>query len=259
MSKAIQYRMEQDRLLIEYEEKVRKWLADNGEEELAEKIPFFRDGVTCPEKWFSSDNGFRPLFILKEVSLGMDNVSEVNDFLKIWGNQKTFDFVENPFDDVKIGKFILWRKIAALAKGLEEVYQGMESSPYGKYDFSYKSGGEKYNGDIEGYRQYYARTSNRMYNDIIDKIAVLETKKIGGGRSVASELSVATKYFSEHIAPFKELICREIALIDPTVIICCSREFSTYNLFSEIKKEFSNVKWIDGYHMKYMLLYILQV
>ena len=69
---------------------------------------------------------------------------------------------------------------------------------------------------------------------MIEKIAVLEVKKIGGGRDVNSELSIATKHYTEHIVPFCDLICREIELINPTVIVCCSREYYTYNLLSKV-------------------------
>ncbi len=248
MVSASEYKYEQNVLLTEYEQKVRKWLKENGQEELSEKIPFFKDGVVCPEKWFANGNDFRPLFILKEVSIGKDSISDVDDFLDIWGNQKVFNFVENPFDDVKIGKFILWRKIAALAKGLEDIYYGADSCDYYKYDFSYKQGGSKYKGNIKGYIDYGSRTANEQYNNIIEKIAILEIKKIGGGRDVNSELSKATKYYSEHIKPFEDLICKEIELINPTVVVCCSREYFTGNLLKSIESKTSNRKWIYGYH-----------
>lgn len=248
MVTAEEYRVEHNKLMKEYEQRVREWLKESGEDEIADKIPFFKDGATMPEKWFAPNNNFRPLFILKEVSLGVDKIADVDKFLEIWGGQKQFEFVENSFDDVKIGKFILWRKIASLAKGLEEIYNGVNDCSYGKYDFSYKQGGEKYQGDIQGYRDYGCRTANPIYNDIIEKIAILEVKKIGGDRSVQSELSIATKYYAEHIAPFQDLICREIELLDPTVIICCSREYFTYKLLEEIRENTSKRQWIYGCH-----------
>ena len=118
---AEQYRKENKKLHEEYEKKVRAWLSEFGNEELARNIPYFRDGVTCPETWFRAGNTFRPLIILKEVSLGFDDVEKLPDYLKTWGNLKCFDFVENPFDDVKVGYFKQWRRIARLAKGLEEI------------------------------------------------------------------------------------------------------------------------------------------
>lgn len=248
MVTASEYREKQSKLLKEYEERVRAWLKDKGEDVIADKIPFFKDGVTCPEVWFAPGNSFRPLFVLKEVSLGVDKVVEVDEFLETWGNPKSFEFVENPFDDVKIGKFILWRKIAALAKGLEDVWLDKGISDYGTYDFSYKSGGERYVGNVIGYQDYNAVTANEIYNDIIKKIAVLEVKKIGGGRAVNCELSIATRHYTEHIVPFQDLICREIELLNPTVIICCSREYFTHNLLEEIKNNTSERLWIYGCH-----------
>lgn len=243
-----EYLVKKEELLDQYEKSVREWLKEDDKHKIAQRIPFFRDGVTCPEVWFKPGNDFRPLFILKETSIGKDCVNDLNGFLERWGNQTTFEFVENPFDDVKIGKFTFWRKIAALAKGLEDIHNGIGVREYNINEFAYKIGGEKYTGTIEGYRDYNARTANELYNDIINKIAVLEIKKIGGGRSTGSELSLATKYYSEHISPFQDLIVEEIKLINPTVIIVCSREVYSRNLLKEIEKNTGDAKWIYGYH-----------
>lgn len=242
-----EYMFKKNELLDEYEKRVRKWLEEKGEKEIAYKIPFFRDGITCPEVWFKPGNEFRPLFILKETSLGIDKIEELNDFLNVWGNQTRFEFVENPFDDVKVGQFTTWKKIAALAKGLEDANNGLGIREYNLKEFSYQPG-EKYQGDIEGYRRYGSRTSNSLYNDIMSKIAVLEIKKIGGGTLAQKELSIATGYYSEHIEPFKDLICKQIELINPTVIIGCCREFFTANLLKDIENKTSDILWIYGYH-----------
>ena len=250
MNSAKQYRIENEKLLTEYEERVRKWLLKKGKKELSEKIPFFRDGVTCPEVWFEKGNNFRPLFVLKEVSLGIDTIEELESYLKTWGNPKYFEFVENPFDDIKIGKFTQWRRIAKLAKGLKEIHCGADMCDYYKYDLGYKDGGEEYQGNIEGYKKYFSRTSNQVYNEIINQIAVLEIKKIGAGTNVASELSVETEYYTSHIEPFEELICKQIMLIDPTVIICLGRENGKCisEQLKPIKEKTGNRIWIDGYH-----------
>lgn len=245
---ASEYKVKREELLAEYEKRVRAWLGETDEYGIADKIPFFKDGAVNPEVWFKSGNTFRPLFVLKEVSLGKDLVKELDGFLEVWDNQTTFEFAENSFDDIKIGKFILWRKIATLAKGLEDAHNGKGITEYDIGRFSYKEGGEKYTGNISGYRDYDARTANELYNETIDKIAVLETKKIAGGRSVASELSIATRYYSEHISPFEDLICREIELLDPTVIICCSRDFFTAGLFKDVEAKTKKRPWIYGYH-----------
>lgn len=242
------YKKERNQILDEYEKRVRDWLKKAGESEIADKIPFYRDGVVCPEIWFKEENKFRPLFILKEVSIGKSSISDLDDYLKTWGNQSSFEFVENPFDDVKVGIFLTWRRIAALAKGLEDVQNGKGIREYNIDEFKYQQGGEVYEGNIEGYHNYKARTANNVYNDIINKIAVLEIKKIGGGTTVGSELSIATQYYSNHIKPFQDLICRQIELINPTVIIVCSKEAYTYNLLKEIENNISDKLWIYGYH-----------
>lgn len=249
MITASEYRTKNIELLTEYERRVRRWLVeDKGvDKELAERIPFFRDGVVCPDKWFAVGNDFRPLFIVKEVSLGKDEVSDLDSFLNTWDHQTCYEFVENPFDDIQIGKFIMWRKIAALAKGMEEVHSGKGIRPYHISEFNYQKG-ELYKGSVEGYRDYHARTANSAYNDIIQRIAVIEAKKIGGGRTVGSNLSKATIHYSAHIEPFKALICQQIELIDPTIIVCCSREFFVWHLLENIQNATSDRKWIYGYH-----------
>lgn len=251
MLSAAEYRKENDALMQEYESRVRSWLSDRGNPELANKIPFFRDGVATPEVWFRDGNDFRPLIVLKEVSLGINQVDEVEQFLNLWGQPKCFEFVENPFDDLKIGTFSQWRRIARLVKGLEDIHNGEETCDYYKYDLSFMPGGELYVGDIEGYKTVNPqRTANPIYNGIVDRIALLEIKKVGAGQVVNSELSLATGHYAEHIEPFSDLLCRQIELINPTVIICLGREWGDCisHLLKEIKKKTSDRLWIDGYH-----------
>lgn len=252
MISAAEYRMENAKLMVDYEHSVRNWLRSNGDAEIAERIPFFRDGVVCPEVWFQEGNDFRPLFILKEVSLGIDDKKGLECYLNKWGNPKYFEFVENPFDDIKVGTFSQWRRIAKLAKGFEELHKRDEICDYYQYDFGYVEGGEIYTGDIEGYKdaKYRQRTANRNYIDIIDKMAVLEIKKVGGGTKAGSAISMETKYYTEHISPFKELLYRQIKLINPTVIIGLGRENGDCisALLEDIKTTTEDVKWIKGYH-----------
>ena len=248
---AREYREKHENLMKRFEQSARLWLKNMGHDEIAEKIPFFRDGVVNPEIWFKKGNDFRPLFILKEVSLGVNEVNKLDDYLKIWGNPKYFEFAQYEFDDIKIGTFSTWQRIAKLAKGLEDIHHGKEECDYDTYDFRYQSGGIKYDGNIEGYKYHYPeRTNNSTYIDIMDKIAVLEIKKVGAGQAVKSELSKKTGYYTKHIEPFKDLICEQIELINPTVIICCGREGGGYsnNILKEIKGATSERLWIDGYH-----------
>ena len=252
MISSTEYREENRTLMEEYETRVRAWLSKVGSEDMAVQLPFFRDGITCPEVWFQENNSFRPLFILKEVSLGINYVRELPSFLEKWGYPQYFDFAENPFDDIRVGTFPQWRRIACLAKGLEEIHNGADECDYYKFNFDFIPGGELYTGDIEGYKSdtNCERTANATYRSIIDKIAVLEIKKMGAGQTVNSELSLAARHYSEHIAPFQDLMCRQIKLIDPTVIICLGREWGacTSRLLEQVKANTSDRLWIDGYH-----------
>lgn len=253
MITAIEYKEKNKALLDEYESTVRKWLKEQGKENISEKIPFFRDGVVCPEKWFAKDNNFRPMVILKEVSLGINEVDELDDYLKIWGNQKSFEFVENPFDDVQIGIFKQWRRIARLLKGLEDVFYGSEYCDYYKYNFDHIPGNKFYTGSIEGYKTgdyLKGRTANQNYNDIISKMALFEIKKVGGGTTTSTKLSLESMHYTKHIEPFKNLMIKQIELIDPTVIICCGVENQQCirSLLVEVKDKTGNRIWIDGCH-----------
>lgn len=221
-----QYQIEHNNLMSEWETEARNWMLQLGKEELSYQIPFFRDGVTCPEVWFDDNNTFRPLFVLKEVSIGKNNTEDVPEFLKIWGNKKTFEFAQYDFDDIKIGTFRQWKRIARLAKALEDVHNGIYPCDYGKYDFSFQNSGKFYEGDIPGYtdKMYCEKTANSTYNNIISKIAVLELKKVGAGQSVTSDLSIATGYYTDHIDKFKDKIIKQIQFMKPTVIIGLGRE-----------------------------------
>ena len=246
-----EYRRQNQSLMEEYENRVRNWLSGKGNPELANKIPFFRDGIATPEVWFQAGNDFRPMIILKEVSLGINEVCELEQFLNLWGHPKYFDFIENPFDDLKIGTFTQWQRIARLVKGLEEIHYGASDCDYYKYNFSFQPGGALYAGDIEGYKTVNPqRTANPIYNGIVDRMAVIEIKKVGAGQTVNSELSLATGHYADHIEPFSDLLCRQIELINPTVIICLGREWGncTSHLLKEIKENTGDRLWIDGYH-----------
>ena len=254
MKTAVEYRLEKEKLLSTYETRVREWLKSNDAPEyIADNIPYYRDGVVCPEVWFSEGNDFRPLFVLKEVSLGTDTVDGLKKYNETWGNQRSFEFVENPFDDIQVGTFSQWKRVATLAKGLEDIHRGCDESDYygSDKDFSFIPG-DVYAGHITGYNDssYSPRNGNKNYNDIIKKIAVLELKKVGGGTAANTELSIATKYYTEHIAPFEDLLLEQIRLIDPTVIICLGRENGqcTRYLLKNIEALLKDIIWIDGYH-----------
>lgn len=53
---ASEYRIQQSELLRIYEKSVRTCLRDNGSQNIADKISFFRDGVANPEECFISES-----------------------------------------------------------------------------------------------------------------------------------------------------------------------------------------------------------
>ena len=251
---AQEYRSKHEELMAKWESEARSWLLNTRNDDLAQNIPFFRDGVTCPEVWFEDNNSFRPLFILKEVSTGKNKIDEVQDFLSIWGNKRTFEFAQYEFDDIKVGTFSQWKRIARLAKAFETVHNGTFPCDYSKYDMSFWDNGKLYSGNILGYKdpegKNSKRTANPTYNDIINKIAILELKKVGAGQTVTSELSLATEYYTNHIEKFKSNLSEQIKLINPTVIIGLGRENG--KCITELLKDnninVDNYIVIEGYH-----------
>lgn len=254
MVSAAEYKVENNKLMVDYERTVRKWLKEQGgiSQEIADDIPFFRDGATCPEKWCVND--FRPLFILKEVSMGFD-ISDKNLVKRLikynaeWGKsgaEKVFEFAANPFDDVRVGSYRTWIRVAKLAKGLE-----VQKAVCDEYSFSFEKGGEKCNDEhylIAGHEKNAVRTANKHYREIIDKIAVIDIKKIGGGTTTGSKVSKAGQYFTRHLEePMLKLLQRQLQLLNPTVVICCGKE--NVDFISKLfKEDMKTVPWIDNYH-----------
>lgn len=247
MMSPIEYRQQNEQLMIEFEDNVRSWLAkidpDSG---VSAKVPFFRDGVTCPDIWFNEDNDFRPLFLLKEVNIGTNNI---DDFLKQYDGMTRFEFAEYDFEDIRVGTLPTWKKVAKLAKGLEQAHAGFEICDYNKFDFTFMPGGKRYEGSIKGYSadEHIFQTANACYNDIIGKIAVMNIKKVGAGSSTGSGLSCQTGHYLKHLNEFQGLLQKQIDLIDPTVIICLGREAGNL-IRKKLYPSEKNILWIDGYH-----------
>lgn len=252
MISAKEYVSQKAKLMADYEKAVREWLRNKGGigAEIADKIPFLCDGVATPEHWFSSGNDFRPLFILKEASIGINNVSELDSFLEKWGGITRFEHVEDPFGDIKIGSFTSpWGRVLKLTKGLEVMRLRNEHYGYYEDDFGFKCGGEENPNKITGNSKYDYRTANQNYLSTVDKIAVINIKKIAGGTSASSDLSTATQYYTRHLeAPLGELLLKQIELIDPTIIVFCSPEISrAFNGQFRTRLEEKYV-CLDGYH-----------
>ena len=60
---------------------------------------------------------------------------------------------------------------------------------------------------------------------------------MGGGTKADSEISIATKHYTEHIESFEKLLINQINLIEPTVVICLGRHNGA--CISELSKKAS--------------------
>lgn len=236
MISAREYVSQKKALISEYEDTVRMWLKSNGkiDPEAADKIPFLADGAAAPERWFSPGNDFRPLFILKEASIGINNLSELDSFLMKWGGATRFEHVEDCFGDIKIGvnKFEgrnPWIRVAMLAKGMETYFAEGRIPDYEELRiFQFKEGGKKNPDNVSNDPNYACQTANKEYLDIIDRIAVVNMKKLAGGTNAGSNMSIASGWYLDHISnenpELETLFIRQILMLDPTVIICCGIE-----------------------------------
>lgn len=222
---AIEYDKWKDHFFVEYEKYVREWLVNSDANiYMANNMPFFRDGVVCSEKWFSSE--IRPLFILKEVNTGLKTEdtsqieADISGYNEKWGvkDDKFFRFVENEFDDIRIGKFATWKKIARLAIKImsnDDTYKSVNlNATFGKqvaelYPRGYQEG------------KYVYTTGNKDYIETVNHIAVIDIKKIGAGDVTDSLLSLQGKCFLEHLHFTRKYLIEQICSINPTDIICC--------------------------------------
>lgn len=239
-----------------YEATVRNWLVENGTNLfVANNMPFFRDGAVQPKIWFSSE--VRPLFILKEVNTGIkaDNISEIENeigiYNKKWGvsDTKYFNFVENKFDDIQIGKFATWKKIVRLGIKLTT-----DNETYKTIDLNAKYGIDVSENAPQGYQEgkYKYSTQNCNYISAVNQIAVIDIKKIGAGNLSDSIVSKQCLNYMEHLSYTKELIVEQISILNPTVIIsCCGPENDEIikNLYDDIKLKLGkNIDWYKVNH-----------
>ena len=254
MISAGEYGEQRKNLMEEYETTVRTWLTKKGgiSAQIADIVPFFRDGVTCPSQWFVDGNDFRPLFIMKEPSMGFSVACEeeipdrIVKYNEDWGkkaDKRYFEFAENPFDDIRVGSYNTWRRVARLALGLEHLQAGGNEIKY-DFDVAFVPSEEKC---TEEFYKDTVRTGNETYKTIIDRIAVIDIKKIGGGNGERSILSKAGQHYLRYLdEPMKDLLKKQIILIDPTVIICCGVDVEhIQNLFED---EIKDVIWLKTYH-----------
>ena len=247
----------------DYETKAREWLKNEYQNSWIEKnhvdrckvaddIPFFMDGAVDPATWFCSD--FRPLFIMKEVSIGKNEIDDINEYLEVWKNKKCFDFVCDPYDDIQLGRFKTWNKIIRLAAGLKSSYESNGKTVLPYYDKSLEDmmefiPSEKNPSPIKGYQTepYCFRNDNPLFNKMVKQIAVVEIKKLGAGTKVDSNISNATGYDLEYLkGDFGKMMAEEIEHLNPTVVVCCGagmkQDLEKHGIVN------NRCVWIAGYH-----------
>lgn len=256
MAKAEEYLKCKEIFMGEYERSVRQWLKDrHSDESVVKMIPFFEDGIVCPAKWFEEQNSFRPLFILKECSVGKNYVSELKEYYEEWKGITRFDHVGDEFGDIRIGakKFKgnnPWLRIVKLSYGLKTAFEERSFCNYEDVcDVSFIKGKSNPN-NVSGGKVYEYATANEHFISMVNQIAVVNIKKVGGGTTTDSELSAETFDYFEHVEkPLGDLLYKQIVeMINPTVIVFCSPDISFL-----MKKTYGaslTDKYIclDGYH-----------
>lgn len=117
---------------------------------------FIRDGVVCPEKWFSQE--VRPLFLLKEA-------------YESTGNREDWDlaaYIQSIVEENQAGKHKTWNRVNQWAQGL------FHSSAHQIYPYSLAGNGFQQSGKA------------------LEKIAVMNVRKSGGVKS--SDMDTIRKY-----------------------------------------------------------------
>lgn len=134
---------------------------------------FVRDGVVCPEIWFSQQ--VRPLFLLKEA----------------YGDGRDWDLIDDHLlTAAPFGNHLTWKRVTQWAQGI----LGTTADRLCPFD-------ERTRG--LGFGNAYLR-----------RIAAVNVKK-SGGRSASNAEEIARYARND-----RALLCRQLELIDPTVIVC---------------------------------------
>lgn len=187
-----QYKNEHKKLMDQWETECRNWFIKENDDNSASlniDTNFFEDGIIDPDAWFSNEH-IRPLFILKEV----------HDRGKQKGLRINFVAMKDDVNCDIWNRKGMWRALGTLAKG---IIHNLEGNAIPTYE-------ETYNESLEEYR------------NTLRKIAIINLKKTTGGGGAETTESMQTKHFICHASHFKDKIREQIALIKPTVIICCS-------------------------------------
>ena len=144
---------------------------------------FYADGIVNETIWFENDKFPKILYILKEVHET--------------GKNRECNFVKDTDMDVQNGYdkgLFMWRKIAAHARCiLEKDY--------------------KFNAD--------EMTNSGTYLKAVNQIAIINLKKASGGNDANSQKSMESMSYQWHTEKYSEFIQRQIAIISPSIIICC--------------------------------------
>jgi len=239
-----------------YEKSVREWLRQNkSNEDIVTMIPFFEDGIVCPEVWFSKDNNFRPLFVLKETSIGIDDSMKLKEYYNFWGKQTRFDNVCDEFGDIRIGvnRFNSnnpWQRIVKLAYGMKNALEKDIRINYTDIvDMSFKKGKRNPN-NVEGNPLYDYSTANTNYISTVNQISIINIKKVAGGTKTNSELSKTSKAYNKHLdGVLGDLFIQQIEeLINPNIIVFCSPDISSIIKQKYGDRMLSKYICIDGYH-----------
>lgn len=126
----------------------------------------------------------RPLFILKEVH---EEESE----------SEFYNFLESP--DIREGKEVTWRKLITLARGI-------------------------INGNSDDEYKLITANDTEIYNEYVKKVAIINLKKIAGGKYCGDKKSLSTLHFSEHAKIFQNELREQIRDIKPTIVVCCGKD-----------------------------------
>lgn len=269
MDKVKNYREEKDKLLLNLENIVRESIKSITKNEYAAKhLPFFGDGLANPEVWFNSN--YRPLFILKEVNMGLKSQSyeelesSLESYNRKWGigpNRYYMEFVEDKFGDIRIGKFNTWKKVVRLSSGLENDFA---TQGHLKVSFNVEYGDPvtlEYLNYIhrnlkketvpsaycEKGSWYKYTTGNKNYINAVNHIAVINIKKIGAGDNTDSFISKSGLDYIWYLSNTSSFLREQIKLLNPTVIIsCCGGDNS--EIKGELYKEMNHIRWLNTIH-----------
>lgn len=177
---------------IKYEKDVREW--SEGIKPQKHKERFLRDGIVNEKEW-NKEGNVKTLFIFKE-HYGRSTGMYIN-FLKAKSWLDLTD--ENEMND--IFKYPEWGKIATLAKGIEKA---IVTGWYISKD------------------DYHPEKCDHRKE--INKIAIMNLKKLAGGVKPGSKRSQESMDYAEHCKRFSKEIREQIEYINPNFIVCCSED-----------------------------------